>query len=95
VLKPPVSRFPGLEKLETARVNHASHSKSATMNARHIIPVPAATSGDELVVVEVQQEGSHPLDVRLVGCEGESPYVISSKIALYHIHFVCLICVCS
>lgn len=53
------------------------------MNARHIIPVPAANRGEEVVVVEVQQEGSHALDVRLVGCEGESPYVTSSKIAQY------------
>jgi hypothetical protein len=51
------------------------------MKGRYIIPVPAATDGEELVVVEVQQEGDHPLDVRLVGCEGENPYVTSSKIA--------------
>ena len=95
MLKQPVSRFPGGEKLETAWVNHASQTASATMKARHIIPIPAAASGDELVVVEVQQEGSHPLDVRLVGCEGESPYVTSSKIAQYHIHFIRLMCVCS
>jgi hypothetical protein len=71
-------------------VNHASHTESATMNARHIIPVPAAIHGEELVVVEVQQEGSLPLDVRLVGCEGENPYVTSSKIAHYRIHFMSL-----
>ena len=50
------------------------------MQARHIVPVDPADHGD-VVVVEVLQEGSHPLDVRLVGCEGESPYVTTSKIA--------------
>ncbi|KAF2791458.1 hypothetical protein K505DRAFT_351282 [Melanomma pulvis-pyrius CBS 109.77] len=49
------------------------------MDARHIIPVPAANDGGEVVVVEVQQEGSLPLDVRLVGCEGENPYVTTIK----------------
>ncbi|KAF2033555.1 hypothetical protein EK21DRAFT_58594 [Setomelanomma holmii] len=49
------------------------------MPDRHIVCVkPAAGSGDT-VVVEVQQEGSHVLDVRLVGCEGENPYVATIK----------------
>jgi hypothetical protein len=30
----------------------------------------------------VHQEGKQPLDLRLVGCEGENPYVTSSKIAI-------------
>lgn len=45
-----------------------------------IVPVDPAQDGD-VVLVEVQQEGDHALDVRLVGCEGENPYVASSKIA--------------
>ncbi|KAF2250491.1 hypothetical protein BU26DRAFT_264273 [Trematosphaeria pertusa] len=49
------------------------------MEGRYIIPVEPANDGGEVVVVEVQQEGSHPLDVRLVGCEGESPYVTQIK----------------
>ncbi|KAF2878362.1 hypothetical protein BDV95DRAFT_19977 [Massariosphaeria phaeospora] len=49
------------------------------MGARHIIAVPPANTADEVVVVEVQQEGPQPLDVRLVGCEGENPYVTSIK----------------
>jgi hypothetical protein len=48
------------------------------MSARNIVPVEPANGGDT-VVIEVLQEGSHPLDVRLVGCEGETPYVTSSK----------------
>jgi hypothetical protein len=50
------------------------------MDGRHIIPVPAASDGAAPVVVEVRQNGSRPLDVRLVGCEGENPYVTTSKI---------------
>lgn len=50
------------------------------MRGRYIIPVEPAAGDGEVVVVEVQQQGQHPLDVRLVGCEGESPYVTSSKI---------------
>lgn len=46
------------------------------------MPVEPASAGGDIVVVEVQQEGSHALDVRLVGCEGASPYVAKSKIAL-------------
>ncbi|KAF2855352.1 hypothetical protein T440DRAFT_210047 [Plenodomus tracheiphilus IPT5] len=45
------------------------------MAARHIVPVEPASGHGETVVVEVQQHGAQPLDVRLVGCEGESPYV--------------------
>jgi hypothetical protein len=45
---------------------------------RCIVPVPASGHGD-VVVIEVQQEGAHQLDVRLVGCEGENPYVVKSK----------------
>lgn len=51
------------------------------MAARCIIPIEPASGRGETVVVEVQQEGSQALDVRLVGCEGESPYVTTSKIA--------------
>ena len=52
------------------------------MRGRFIVPVEPAAGDGEVVVVEVLQEddGSHPLDVRLVGCEGESPYVAHSKI---------------
>ncbi|KAF2640746.1 hypothetical protein P280DRAFT_469451 [Massarina eburnea CBS 473.64] len=49
------------------------------MSRRFIVPVEPASGGDVVVVVEVQQEGSRPLDVRLVGCEGESPYVTHIK----------------
>lgn len=52
------------------------------MDARHIVCVEPATGRGELVVVEVQQNGTQPLDVRLVGCEGENPYVTTSKIML-------------
>ncbi|KAF2443409.1 hypothetical protein P171DRAFT_432673 [Karstenula rhodostoma CBS 690.94] len=45
------------------------------MRGRFIVPVEPAARDGEVVVVEVLQEGSHPLDVRLVACEGESPYV--------------------
>jgi hypothetical protein len=50
------------------------------MRGRFIVPVEPAAGDGEVVVVEVLQDGSHPLDVRLVGCEGESPYVANSKI---------------
>lgn len=45
------------------------------MAARRILPVEPAAAPGVTVVVEVQQHGIHPLDVRLVGCEGENPYV--------------------
>ena len=47
--------------------------------ARRIVPVEPASGRGETVVIEVQQEGAHELDVRLVGCEGENPYVVNSK----------------
>ncbi|KAF3045379.1 hypothetical protein E8E11_003638 [Didymella keratinophila] len=46
---------------------------------RHIVPVEPASGRGELVVIEVQQQGAHELDVRLVGCEGENPYVVQIK----------------
>jgi hypothetical protein len=49
------------------------------MGDRHIICVEPASGRGELVVVEVQQQGTQPLDLRLVGCEGENPYVATSK----------------
>jgi hypothetical protein len=60
------------------------------MDRRHIVPVEPASGDGDVVVVQVQQKGSHPLDVRLVGCEGESPYVTQSKIdsVLLQCHFV-------
>ncbi|CBX90586.1 hypothetical protein LEMA_P067120.1 [Plenodomus lingam JN3] len=45
------------------------------MAVRCIVQVEPASGQGQTVVVEVRQEGKHPLDVRLVGCEGESPYV--------------------
>ena len=59
-----------LEALQTSERN--------TMN-RRIVPVEPASGRGELVVMEVQQEGPHELDVRLVGCEGENPYVVNRK----------------
>jgi hypothetical protein len=50
------------------------------MSSCYIVPVEPADGQGETVVIEVQQEGAHRLDVRLVGCEGENPYVTSSKI---------------
>lgn len=55
---------------------------------RHIVPVEPASGRGELVVIEVQQQGAHELDVRLVGCEGENPYVVQSK-GDPHVHHLC------
>jgi hypothetical protein len=49
------------------------------MADRHIICVEPASGRGELVLVQVEQDGTQPLDLRLVGCEGENPYVASSK----------------
>ncbi|CAO2648191.1 Nn.00g074580.m01.CDS01 [Neocucurbitaria sp. VM-36] len=49
------------------------------MAARYIIPIEPASGRGDTVVVEVQQEGTQALDLRLVGCEGESPYVTTIK----------------
>ncbi|KAI8943848.1 hypothetical protein NX059_001820 [Plenodomus lindquistii] len=50
------------------------------MAHRHIIAVEPASGRGQTVVVEVHQDaGAQPLDVRLVGCEGESPYVTTIK----------------
>ena len=46
---------------------------------RRIVPVEPASGRGEIVVIEVQQQGAHELDVRLVGCEGANPYVVQSK----------------
>ena len=51
------------------------------MASRYIVPVEPASGRGETVVIEARQVGSHPLDVQLVGCEGENPYVTTSKIA--------------
>jgi hypothetical protein len=47
---------------------------------RHIVPVEPASGQGETVLIQVQQENpsSGQLDLRLVGCEGESPYVATS-----------------
>lgn len=58
------------------------------MRGRYIVPVEPAAGDGEIVVVEVQQQGQHPLDVRLVGCEGESPYVTTSKIGRNQPHLL-------
>lgn len=49
------------------------------MADRHIIAVGPASGRGEHVVIEVLQDGTHSLDLRLVGCEGENPYVTTSK----------------
>jgi len=49
--------------------------------ARYLVPVQPANGHGETVVIHVQQQGSHPLDLELVGCEGERPYVTSRKTA--------------
>ncbi|KAH9874848.1 hypothetical protein J1614_004335 [Plenodomus biglobosus] len=49
------------------------------MAARRIVSVEPASGRGQPVVIEVQQDGAQPLDVRLVGCEGESPYVTTIK----------------
>jgi hypothetical protein len=50
------------------------------MNGRYIVSVAPASGGGEVAVIEVRQTGTQPLDVQLVGCEGESPYVRDCKI---------------
>jgi hypothetical protein len=45
---------------------------------RHIIPVLATNEGAP-IVLEVKKHGSRPLDLRLIGCEGENVYVTTSK----------------
>jgi len=50
------------------------------MDGRYIVPVQPASGTGEVVVFEVRQNGSRPLDVQLVGCDGEDPYVVNSKI---------------
>lgn len=50
------------------------------MDGRYIVPVAPASDGGEVAVIEVRQSGAQPLDVQLVGCEGESPYVRARKI---------------
>ncbi|KAF2016491.1 hypothetical protein BU24DRAFT_422829 [Aaosphaeria arxii CBS 175.79] len=46
------------------------------MASSHIIPIPGTTDADPVVLIEVTPiKGKHPLDLRLVGCEGESGYV--------------------
>jgi hypothetical protein len=46
---------------------------------RHIIPVLATNEGAP-IVLEVKKHGSRPLDLRLIGCEGENVYVTTSKV---------------
>jgi len=48
---------------------------------RYLVPVQPASGHGETVVIHVLQQGSQPLDLELVGCEGERPYVTSRKTA--------------
>ncbi|KAJ8105309.1 hypothetical protein OPT61_g10256 [Boeremia exigua] len=57
----------------------ALRASARDMMDRRIVPVEPASGRGELVVIEVQQDGAHELDVRLVGCEGENPYVANIK----------------
>jgi hypothetical protein len=45
---------------------------------RRIVPVEPASGRGVTVLVQVQQEHPTHLDLQLVGCEGESPYVATS-----------------
>jgi hypothetical protein len=49
------------------------------MASCYIVPVDPADGRGETVVIQVLQQGTHPLDVKLVGCDGQTPYVTSSK----------------
>lgn len=64
------------------------------MADRHIICVEPASGRGEVVVVQVLQDGTRPLDLELVGCEGENPYVTKRKtgnlpglLSLIHLQF--------
>jgi hypothetical protein len=67
----------------------AALSSTATMADRHIICVEPASGRGDVVVVEVQQHGAQPLDLRLVGCEGENPYVTTSKMGHLIVFHTC------
>lgn len=62
------------------------------MQRRYIVPVEPAGGdngdGSNTVIIEVSQEGPLPLDLRLVGCEGENPYVTHSKITPGYLSFL-------
>ena len=49
------------------------------MGPEHILRIPRSDSEGEYVVVSVTTNGSSPLDLRVVGTEGESPYVTISE----------------
>ncbi|CAE7194568.1 hypothetical protein PTNB73_08596 [Pyrenophora teres f. teres] len=55
-------------------------------SVKHLVPVEPASGHGEAVIIHVEQHGSHPLDIRLVGSEGERPYVTS----LQHRHVAAL-----
>jgi hypothetical protein len=41
----------------------------------HIVPVPALAKNGPTVVLKVEQTGKKPLDVQVIGCDGENVYV--------------------
>lgn len=41
----------------------------------HIVPVPAVAKDGRTIVLKVEQTGKKPLDVQVVGCDGETVYV--------------------
>lgn len=47
----------------------------------HIVPVPAVAKDGRTIVLKVEQTGKKPLDVQVVGCDGETVYVATCKIA--------------
>ncbi|MBE7181157.1 MAG: hypothetical protein INR71_08110 [Terriglobus roseus] len=49
------------------------------MASEHVVRVRRVDADDAFVLLKVTRAGSQPLDVRIVGTEGASPYVATSQ----------------
>jgi hypothetical protein len=49
------------------------------MASSRVLRIPQSEADGAFVVVQVSSSGSKPLDLKLVGTEGEVPYVVKRK----------------
>lgn len=50
-----------------------------TMTSKRVLKFPVNGNESSFVLVQVSPKGSKPLDLKLVGTEGEAPYVCSCE----------------
>lgn len=54
------------------------------MASTRVVKFPRSDDASSFILVQITPKGSKPLDVKLVGTEGEEPYVASCKSSHFH-----------